>query len=109
MRSDCCGFERRSAITLELQRAEPEAGLERRGRDLGRGLGGGGADQVVGPPQQVVVRARLEAEHVGDEQQRERRGDVPHEVALAALAHPVDDLVADGADARLVLGDPLGA
>ena len=43
--------------------------------------------------QQVVVALGREAEHVGDEQQRQRRGDVPHEVALAPLAARVSMIV----------------
>ena len=93
----------------ELQLPEPHARLHRRQRDLGFRIRRRGADEVVGPLQQVVVGARLEPEHVGDEEQRQRGGDVPHEVALAALAHLVDDLVADRSDARLVIGHPLRA
>ena len=40
---------------------------------------------------------------------RQRRGDVTHEVALAALAHRVDDLVADGVDLGLAGRGPGGA
>ena len=86
---------------VELQRAEAEAGLHRR-RRRSRASG----SDVVARMRSSDQRSRssyalgLEPEHVGDEQQRERRGDVPHEVALTPLAHLVDDLVADGADAR---------
>jgi hypothetical protein len=58
--------------------------------------------------QEIVVHARVEAEHVGDEEQRQRSGDVPDEVALAPFADAVDDLVAHGADVRGALGDALG-
>ena len=66
------------------------------------------AHHVVGPPQQVVAVFGRDAEHVADQHHRERRGDVAHEVALAALAHPVDDRVALVADVVLVVADATG-
>jgi phosphonate C-P lyase system protein PhnG len=57
------------------------------GEEPGLVVGGrGAADHVVAPPQQVVVALTGEPEHVADQQQGQGRGDVPDEVALAALA-----------------------
>ena len=51
----------------------------------------------------------VEPQHVGDHDQGERGGDVGDEVAGALLAHAVEDLVADLADAGLRgLGPPAG-
>ena len=48
-------------------------------------------DHVVGPPQQIVAVLGRDAEHVADHDHRQRRREVADEVALAALAHAVDD------------------
>ena len=98
-----CGARPAVGDHAELELAEREHRLEPGVRDLRRRIGGRRADQVVGPAQQVVVRLGREAEHVGDEQQRQRRGDVPHEVALPLRRDAVDDLRADAADRRLVI------
>ena len=66
------------------------------------------AHHVVGPAQQVVAVFGRDAEHVADQHHRERRGDVAHEVALAPLAHPVDDRVALVADVVLAVADAAG-
>ena len=58
-------------------------------------------DEVVGPAQQIVAVFGCDAEHVADQDHRERRGDVAHEIALALLADLVDDRVGDGADLGL--------
>ena len=63
------------------------------------------AHHVVGPAQQVVAILGRDAEHVADQDHRQRRRDVADEVALAALAHLVDDRVADVADLRLAVAD----
>ena len=67
------------------------------------------AHHVVGPPQQVAAVLGLDAEHVADQDHRQRRGDVVHEVALAALAHRVDDRVAGVADLLLAVADRAAA
>ena len=99
---------RRPAVgdDAELELAEREHGFEPGLRDLLRRIARRGSDQVVGPAQEVGVRLGREAEHVGDEQERQRRGDVPHEVALALGCDPIDDLGADTTDRRLVLAHP---
>ena len=56
------------------------------------------AHHVVGPAQQVVAVFGRDAEHVADQDHRQRRGDVADEVALALLADAVDDRVALVAD-----------
>src|SRR5256885_1537168 len=48
------------------------------------------------------------AERVADHDQRHPRGDVPDEVAFAALAHLVDERMHDLVDARLLLAHPVG-
>ena len=52
------------------------------------------AHHVVRPAQQVVAVLGRHAEHVADHDHRQRRGEVAHEVALAPLAHPIDERVA---------------
>lgn len=52
-------------------------------------------EHVVGPGQQRLAVARREPEGVADHDQRELGGQVGDEVAFAALADPVDDLVAE--------------
>ncbi len=67
------------------------------------------ADHVVGPAQQVVAVLGRDAEHVADQDHRERRGDVADEVAFAALADLVDDRVRDLTDLRFAVADPARA
>ena len=58
------------------------------------------AEHVVGPAEQRGAVRGGDAEHVADDDQRQRCGEVVPEVALPALADRVDQLVADPADAR---------
>ena len=59
--------------------------------------------------QQRGAVLRRDAEHVADDDQRQRRGEVVPEVALASLADRVDQLVADAADARRAVARPAPA
>ena len=77
--------------------------LRRSGRGehhLHRGVAALRAHHGVGPVQQPVAVFRRDAEQVADHDHRQRRRDVAHEVALAALAHRVDDRVAGPSDSR---------
>ena len=64
-------------------------------------------DQIVGPLQEHLALLRTHAEHVADDRHRQRRGEVPDEVALAALAHRVDQRVAQRADRGFLIFHPL--
>ena len=59
------------------------------------------ADQVVGPLEEHLALLGTHPEHVADDRHRQRRGEIPDEVALAALAHRVDQRVAQRVDRRL--------
>jgi hypothetical protein len=74
--------------------------------DVGRRRHRQSGDELVGPAQQHVAVLGLDAEEVADHDHRQVRGDVVHEVALAAGRDRVDELVADAADAGLVVLDP---
>ena len=50
----------------------------------------------------------FEAEQLGDHQQGQRGGDVPHGVALAGVDDPVDDPSAEGGHGVLQLADAAG-
>ncbi|WP_303641351.1 hypothetical protein [Actinomadura madurae] len=63
-------------------------------------------EHVVGPGQQRLAVARREPEGVADHDQRELGGQVGDEVAFAALADPVDDLVAEPFEVGPPAGDP---
>ncbi len=71
-------------------------------------VAGEGGEHGVAPRQELVPVLGGHAQVVADHDQRQRGGDVPDEVALAALGHPVDDLVADLADLVGALADPSG-
>ena len=89
----------------ELQLAEAEHGLGPRLRLLGRRVERGGAEQVVGPMEQIVVGVGVEPEQLGDHHERQRGGHVPHEVARPGFADAVDDEAAVPRDRALHLGD----
>jgi hypothetical protein len=59
--------------------------------------------QVVRPLHELGPVLGRHAEGVADHDQRQRGGDVPHEVARPPLAHGVDDLVAHPADLLLLV------
>src|SRR5690606_3836654 len=61
---------------------------------------------VVGPGQQLLAVLGREAEGVADHDERQLRGQVGDEVALAALADGVDDLVADPFEVGAAAGYP---
>ena len=86
-----------------LELAEPAHRRRPRLCDFGRRIGRRGADEIIRPTQQLVVRLGREPEHVGDEQQRQRRGDVPHEVARTFRRDAIDDVGADTPDGGLVV------
>jgi hypothetical protein len=50
----------------------------------------------------------LVPEEIGDHVERQRRGEIPDEVAAAVLTHPVDDLPAQLPHEGLVGRDPPG-
>jgi hypothetical protein len=89
------------------------------GHVLAVGVGGvhdhvvGGAaalrlEHVVGPAEQVAAVLGGHAQHVADHHHRQQRGDVVDEVALAALDHRVDDLVAHLAHLVGLVAHPAG-
>ena len=102
----------RTAPTLpddaELEVAERQGGEHPGLHHLLRRVGVGGAEHLVGPAEEVVVQRRIEAEQVGDDEQRERCGHVPYEVALPLLAHVVDDAPAGVGDQRFEVADGPG-
>jgi hypothetical protein len=89
----------------QLELPEPEHGPQPAIGDLRRGVQVGGQHHVVGPPQQVVVVLLLEAQEVGDHQQRQPGGQVPDRVARTGLGDLVDDATAQAGDRLLQLAD----
>jgi hypothetical protein len=67
-----------------------------------------GLQHVVRPAQQGVPVLGGHAQHVADHDHGQRSGDVVDEVGRALFAHPVDDGIADGADALFALADAFG-
>jgi hypothetical protein len=65
-------------------------------------LGVAGADHAVGPVEEQVPVGLREPEHPRDHRDRQRSGNRAHEVALAALAEPVDDLARDLLDLGVI-------
>ena len=94
-------------------RAGPRSGRARILDVLAERLGRGGLSasgppfnepsMLVRPAQQVGAVVGRDAEHVADDDHRQRRGEVVPEVALAAFADGVDQFVAERADARLAV------
>jgi hypothetical protein len=64
------------------------------------------AEHVVAPGQELIPILGLDAEVVGDHDQRQPGRNIPHEVTLAPLADLVDDLVADPSQVRFAITDP---
>ena len=82
---------------------------ERLGRDLeGLGLTCERRQHAVRPPQQIVAVGGCHAEHVADDDHRQRCREVVHEVAFTPLADAVDQVVADVAEVRLGRPDAAG-
>ena len=63
-------------------------------------------EQTVGEVEDVRVVGGRDAEHVADHDERQLRGEVVAEVALPALAEPVDQAIGERTDPRLVIPDP---
>ena len=66
------------------------------------------ADEPVAPVEQAVAVLDRPAQQLGDDLQRQLGRDVGDEVALAVLAHPVDDVVGHVADVVLDAADHPG-
>ena len=74
---------------------------------LGRGVDVLALHHVVGPAQEIGAVLGPHAERVADHDHGQVGGDVVDEVALAVLAHGVDDLGARPPHGRLAVADPL--
>jgi hypothetical protein len=72
-------------------------------------MGVGAAQHLVGPAQQVVVGLGWEPQHVGDEEQWQRGGDIHDEVALATFADAIHDRGAQSFDRLGVVPNPPGS
>ena len=112
--SACTSTLIRSSCGLGPARRDQPGGVVRvadegvGGPGAGIGIAGERAHHGVAPLEQHLAVLGREAQLVADHDQRQRGGDVPHEVALAPLADAVDDLVADRADLVLALAHPAG-